>query len=59
MPKANYNIVCRVPGENIMYVSGHLPIEVSACKMIFCACCVRESNKSQKKGEIIRKGKER
>lgn len=29
MPKANYNIVCRVPGENIMYVSGHLPISVS------------------------------
>ena len=29
MPKANYNIVCRVPGENIMYVSGHLPIGVS------------------------------
>ncbi|KAL7430074.1 hypothetical protein ACHAXH_002917 [Discostella pseudostelligera] len=28
MPKANYNIVCRVPGENIMYVSGHLPIGV-------------------------------
>lgn len=32
MPKANYNIVCRVPGENIMYVSGHLPIGVSTAK---------------------------
>jgi len=26
-PKANYNIVCRVPGENTLYVSGHLPIK--------------------------------
>jgi enamine deaminase RidA (YjgF/YER057c/UK114 family) len=27
LPKANYNIVCLPPGENIMYVSGHLPIK--------------------------------
>jgi enamine deaminase RidA (YjgF/YER057c/UK114 family) len=26
-PKANYNIVCRVPDENTLYVSGHLPIK--------------------------------
>ncbi|KAK1744662.1 YjgF-like protein [Skeletonema marinoi] len=25
-PKANYNITCRVPDENTLYVSGHLPI---------------------------------
>lgn len=30
LPKANYNIVCLPPGENILYVSGHLPINVSA-----------------------------
>lgn len=30
LPKANYNIVCLPPGDdNIMYVSGHLPIKVS------------------------------
>ena len=28
LPKANYNIVCLPPGENILYVSGHLPIKV-------------------------------
>ena len=29
MPKANYNIICLPPGDdNIMYVSGHLPIKV-------------------------------
>ena len=28
LPKANYNIVCLPPGENVMYVSGHLPIKV-------------------------------
>lgn len=27
LPKANYNIVCLPPGENVMYVSGHLPIK--------------------------------
>ena len=26
-PKANYNITCSVPGENTLYVSGHLPIK--------------------------------
>lgn len=26
-PKANYNIICRVPDENTLYVSGHLPIK--------------------------------
>mmetsp|Transcript_16448 Transcript_16448/g.23298 ORF Transcript_16448/g.23298 Transcript_16448/m.23298 type:complete len:193 (+) Transcript_16448:2-580(+) len=26
-PKANYNLTCRVPGENTLYVSGHLPIK--------------------------------
>jgi hypothetical protein len=30
MPKANYNIMCIPPGENVMYLSGHLPIKVSA-----------------------------
>ena len=30
LPKANYNIICLPPGDdNIMYVSGHLPIKVS------------------------------
>lgn len=29
LPKANYNIICVPPGENVMYVSGHLPIKVS------------------------------
>ena len=28
MPKANYNIVCIPPGENVMYLSGHLPVKV-------------------------------
>jgi len=29
LPKANYNIICLPPGDdNIMYVSGHLPIKV-------------------------------
>ena len=29
LPKANYNIVCLPPGEdNVMYISGHLPITV-------------------------------
>ena len=32
LPKANYNIVCLPPGENIMYVSGHLPIKVRLSK---------------------------
>lgn len=27
-PKANYNIVCIPPGENVMYLSGHLPVMV-------------------------------
>ncbi|KAL7535046.1 hypothetical protein ACHAWF_005036 [Thalassiosira exigua] len=27
LPKANYNIVCLPPGEDVMYVSGHLPIK--------------------------------
>ena len=32
MPKANYNIICLPPGDdNIMYVSGHLPIKVRLC----------------------------
>lgn len=26
-PKANYNITCSAPGENTLYVSGHLPIK--------------------------------
>jgi enamine deaminase RidA (YjgF/YER057c/UK114 family) len=26
-PKANYNIICQVPNENTLYVSGHLPIK--------------------------------
>ena len=26
-PKANYNIVCKVPDESTLYVSGHLPIK--------------------------------
>ncbi len=26
-PKANYNIICKVPDENTLYVSGHLPIK--------------------------------
>lgn len=26
-PKANYNIMCIPPGENVMYLSGHLPIK--------------------------------
>ncbi|KAL3822060.1 hypothetical protein ACHAXA_007853 [Cyclostephanos tholiformis] len=26
-PKANYNIVCIPPGENVMYLSGHLPVK--------------------------------
>lgn len=35
LPKANYNIVCLPPGDdNIMYVSGHLPIKVS--KIYWC-----------------------
>ena len=29
LPKANYNIICVPPGENVMYVSGHLPLKVS------------------------------
>ena len=28
LPKANYNIICLPPDEDIMYVSGHLPIKV-------------------------------
>ena len=32
MPKANYNIVCIPPGENVMYLSGHLPVKVCFTK---------------------------
>ena len=36
MPKANYNIICLPPGDdNIMYVSGHLPIKVCVYDVSF------------------------
>ena len=43
MPKANYNIMCIPPGENVMYLSGHLPIKVSAAfekYYIYITCCL-------------------
>jgi hypothetical protein len=40
MPKANYNIMCIPPGENVMYLSGHLPIKVSA---LYSVCRERKS----------------
>lgn len=35
MPKANYNIVCIPPGENVMYLSGHLPVKVTFVDLYF------------------------
>ena len=42
MPKANYNIMCIPPGgENVMYLSGHLPIKVRG--HIYIVCVQREN----------------
>ena len=52
MPKANYNIMCIPPGgENVMYLSGHLPIKVRYIKCVerenvrnWCLCWRRSNN---------------